>query len=32
MKNTGHAITLGHTAPQFRDEMVHWLQSQGLDG
>jgi pimeloyl-ACP methyl ester carboxylesterase len=32
MKDTGHAITLGHTAPQFRDEMAHWLRSQGLDG
>jgi alpha-beta hydrolase superfamily lysophospholipase len=30
MKDTGHAITLGHTAPQFRDQMAAWLQAHDL--
>jgi alpha-beta hydrolase superfamily lysophospholipase len=32
MPDTGHAITLGHTAPQFRDLMAQWLQAHNLHG
>ncbi|HZE67689.1 MAG TPA: alpha/beta hydrolase [Sporichthyaceae bacterium] len=31
LPNTGHAITLGHSAPQFRDQMAAWLDEHGLD-
>jgi pimeloyl-ACP methyl ester carboxylesterase len=32
LPNTGHAITLGHSAPQFRDLMAGWLDDHNLDG
>ncbi len=32
LADTGHAITLGHSAPAFRDRMVAWLTSHGLGG
>lgn len=31
LKDTGHAITLGHSAPQFRDQMDQWLRKHNLD-
>jgi pimeloyl-ACP methyl ester carboxylesterase len=30
LPDTGHAITLGHTAGAFRDKMAAWLQAHGL--
>jgi hypothetical protein len=30
LPNTGHAITLGHSAPQFRDQMANWLHAHNL--
>jgi pimeloyl-ACP methyl ester carboxylesterase len=32
MKDTGHAITLGHTAAAFRDQMADWLHRHDMDG
>ncbi|HEX3826460.1 MAG TPA: alpha/beta hydrolase [Sporichthyaceae bacterium] len=32
LADTGHAITLGHSAAAFRDKMIAWLTSHGLGG
>jgi len=32
LPDTGHALTLGHSAPQFRDQMAEWLHGHGMGG
>jgi hypothetical protein len=32
LPDTGHALTLGHSAPQFRDQMAQWLGAHGMGG